>query len=188
MLNANVKKIARWITFVLRHEPEQINIKLNRNINARIIDKNGYVLVKDLLEASNISLEELKEIVKSDNKMRFSFSIDKLKIRANQGHSSKLVNLELIPATPPNTLYHGTAKKFLVSIKIDGLKSMSRQHVHLSDNTVTATQVGSRHGEVVLLKIDCRKMIEDGVIFFLSENKVWLTNKVLPKYILNLND
>jgi len=185
-MNANIKKIARWITFVLRHEPEQINIKLNRRDTAKIIDKNGYVLINDILEAAEITLEDLKDIVKSDNKMRFSFSIDKLKIRANQGHSTKLVNLELIPQIPPNILYHGTAKKFLVSIKIDGLKSMSRQHVHLSDNVATATQVGSRHGEVILLKIDCKKMVEDGVVFFLSENKVWLTNKVLPKYLLNL--
>lgn len=60
---------------------------------------------------------------------------------------------------------------------------MSRQHVHLSDKIETAERVGSRRGEAIILFIRSGQMYRDGFKFLLSENKVWLTDKVPPKYI-----
>ena len=60
---------------------------------------------------------------------------------------------------------------------------MSRQHVHLSADFDTAVKVGTRHGRPVVLIIDSEKMSADGYTFFLSENKVWLTDCVPPQYI-----
>ena len=62
---------------------------------------------------------------------------------------------------------------------------MSRQYVHLSKDIETATKVGSRHGNLYILEIDCKKMIEDGYKFYLSENQVYLTKSVPRKYIKN---
>lgn len=45
-----------------------------------------------------------------------------------------------------------------------------------------AVNVGSRHGKPYVIKIDCQKMLADGCKFFLSNNGVWLTEKVLPEY------
>ena len=61
---------------------------------------------------------------------------------------------------------------------------MERQYVHLSRDYETALKVGKRHGAVAVIKINCKKMIENGIKFYLSENGVYLTKKVLPKYFL----
>jgi len=52
---------------------------------------------------------------------------------------------------------------------------MNRLHVHLSKDITTASMVGSRHGRLVVMKIDTDKVSSD---FFLSENGVWLTDSV----------
>ena len=41
----------------------------------------------------------------------------------------------------------------LIVSKIEGLKSMKRQYVHLTDDVDLATEVGSRHGVPVIIAI-----------------------------------
>jgi len=98
------------------------------------------------------------------------------------GHSIE-VDLELEPGEPPKFLYHGTVHKFIDSIKEGGLKKGSRQHVHLSLDKATATDVGSRRGEPVILTINAEEMCRDGLKVFLSANDVWLTYSVPTEYI-----
>lgn len=177
----NIEKLSRFISFILRHKPEEIGLTL---------DEHGWAKVTDLINGINrsgrrIDMSVLEEIVKTDNKQRYSFNEDKAKIRANQGHSIK-VDIEFKELEPPDTLYHGTARKSLDSIMRFGIKPMSRQWVHMSKDYETAVQVGSRHGEPVILIINAKKMYEDGIKFYLSENGVWLTEYVDPKYILSI--
>jgi putative RNA 2'-phosphotransferase len=106
----------------------------------------------------------------------------KQKIRASQGHSIE-IDLALEPSLPPNILYHGTATRFVESILKEGLKKQQRQHVHLSEKLETATAVGARHGKPVILIVDAKQMQEDGLLFYKSENNVWLTDNVEVKYI-----
>ena len=49
-----------------------------------------------------------------------------------------------------------------------------------------ATKVGSRHGKPYVLGIDCKRMVSDGIKFYLSRNGVWLTKHVDPKYLLTI--
>ncbi|MGN8809664.1 RNA 2'-phosphotransferase [Absicoccus porci] len=51
----------------------------------------------------------LDEIVRTDEKQRYSYNEDHTLIRANQGHSIP-VDVELEEMEPPEFLYHGTAK------------------------------------------------------------------------------
>jgi putative RNA 2'-phosphotransferase len=81
------------------------------------------------------------------------------------------------------TLYHGTAEKYLESILQTGLQKQTRQHVHLSATVETAKVVGSRHGKPVILIINAKAMYMAGLEFYLSENKVWLTDSVPVEYI-----
>ncbi len=174
-----IKSLSKFISKILRHEPEIINIKL---------DDYGYADVESLIEGINkngknkIDFKILKYIVENDNKQRYSFSNDFTKIRANQGHSIE-VDLGFEEIKPPDILYHGTGQKFLDSILKHGIKPQSRIYVHLSKDTDTAKIVGSRHGKPVILRIDTKKMYEDGYKFYLSENNVWLTKYVPTKYI-----
>ena len=47
----------------------------------------------------------------------------------------------------------------------------------------TARNVGKRHDEPIIIKVDARKMSEDGIKFYLSNNGVWLTDYVGIEYI-----
>lgn len=179
MDNKELTRSSKFLSLVLRHKPEKIGI---------VLDSAGWVSVSKLLKAINannkhLTLIELKYIVESNDKKRFSFSEDKTKIRANQGHSVE-INLELDECKPPSTLYHGTIQKFISSIYRDGLSKMNRHHVHLSDNIETAEKVGARRGKPVILVINTEQMYKDEFKFYISDNGVWLTNRVPPKYIL----
>ena len=74
--------------------------------------------------------------------------------------------------------------RFLESIKETGLIKQSRLHVHLSTNEETANKVGQRHGKPIILKIKAFEMAENGFIFHLSENNVWLTDNIPTDYII----
>lgn len=171
-------KLSVFISLVLRHKPDAAAVNL---------DEHGWANVEELIDGINntgrkIDMEILEEIVKTDNKQRYSFNEDKTLIRANQGHSIP-VDVELKEKEPPEFLYHGTADRFLKSIMEEGLKPMSRLYVHLSKDIETANKVGRRHGRLVILKVHSRQMHQEGIKFYLSENGVWLTKKVDLKYL-----
>lgn len=170
----NNKKLSKKLSHALRHAPENYNLEL---------DKNGYTNVASVLDAFNVTIDELVKVIEENDKQRFSFSPDGSKVRANQGHSIK-VDLELKSVKPPITLYHGTATKNLDSILEKGLIKGSRQHVHLSDNTKTAAEVGKRYGTPYIIHIEAALMYFDGYKFYLSDNGVWLTDHVPSKYII----
>ena len=131
-------------------------------------------------------MQDLEEIVRMDEKQRYSFNEDKSLIRANQGHSI-LVDVDLKECTPPAVLYHGTGEKYDSSIDAQGLIPKSRLYVHMSADTDTARNVGSRHGKPVIYEIDCNSMLSDGYKIYLSENHVWLTKSVPACYLRKLS-
>ena len=171
------KETSKYMSLILRHKPETIGISL---------DEHGWANVDELIagisKTHEFNREMLEEIVRTDNKQRYSFNEDKTLIRANQGHSIP-VDVELEEVEPPKYLYHGTGEKFRESIDAEGLKPKSRLYVHLSKDIETATKVGSRHGKPVIYKINCQKMAQDGYRFFLSANHIWLTKAVPPEYL-----
>ena len=136
-------------------------------------------------DGNNLNRALLDEVVFTNDKQRFAYSADGLSIRANQGHSVD-IELALKPTTPPDTLYHGTATRFIESIKEQGLIKKQRQHVHLSAIHETAVSVGQRHGKPIVLSINSKQMDKDGHLFYLSNNGVWLTDCVQVEYLLNL--
>lgn len=170
-----LKRIGKYITLLLRHKPEKEHLDM---------DKNGYVDVSQLITRLKITDEELSEIVDTDNKTRFSYSVSKKKIRCNQGHSID-VDVELDVVQPPDVLYHGTAWKSVQSIFKSGIDKRERLHVHLSADLETAEKVGKRHGKLFVFRIDTKQMFEDGIKFYLSANKVWLTDFINTKYIIH---
>ena len=163
-----LKNTSKFISLVLRHQPEAIGIAL---------DEHGWADVQELIDGINrseghtLDMELLEEIVRTDEKQRYSFNEDHTLIRANQGHSIP-VDVELEEKIPPDILWHGTGEKYVSSIDAQGLIPKSRLYVHLSSDLETARKVGSRHGKPIIYEIDCRGMVEDGYRFFLSANHV----------------
>ena len=127
-------------------------------------------------------MDILEEIVRDDEKQRYSFNEDKTLIRANQGHSIP-VDVELDVVEPPAELWHGTGEKYVASIDEQGLIPKSRLYVHLSKDKDAAVKVGKRHGNPVLYIVKAGEMYRDGYQFYLSKNGVWLTKQVPVKYL-----
>lgn len=174
-------KLGKFISLILRHDPSIIKATL---------DKYGWIEVDKLIDGiklsgSYIDMNILERIVNENNKNRYSFNKDKTKIRANQGHSIN-VDIELKIVEPPQILYHGTAERFIESIAEKGIIKGNRQYVHLSADKETAINVGKRHGVPVVLLINTKEMLKDGIVFYLSENGVWLCNSVPYKYIIKI--
>lgn len=177
------KELSKFLSLVLRHRPEMIGIRL---------DKNGFTDIEALIKNANIYLcqwsksfdvHQLLSVVANNDKQRFQISGDNTKVRAVQGHSHPAVKRHYEPQIPPSVLYHGTAFKSLDGIKQHGLTAQSRHHVHLSADRATAKKVGSRHGKAVVLTINTDQMHKDGHVFYQAENGVWLTKSVSIDYI-----
>ncbi|MBE6876717.1 MAG: RNA 2'-phosphotransferase [Ruminococcus sp.] len=177
----NLTKLSKFLSLILRHSPQTVGIEIEY--------QGGWTDVSTLIQKVNqngkyhLDMQTLEEIVRTDEKQRYSFNADKTKIRANQGHSIP-VNLELKEQIPPEILYHGTAERFLQSISEQGLLHMSRQYVHLSKDEETALKVGKRHGKPYILKVKAGEMHQQGYQFYLSENGVWLTEHVPPEFLI----
>jgi putative RNA 2'-phosphotransferase len=177
----STKTTSRFLSLVLRHQPEELGIEL---------DDAGWVDVDVLLTAlaahgRKTSRQELERIVATNNKQRFAFSDDGARIRASQGHSVD-VELGYVASQPPAILYHGTVARFLESIRHQGLDKRSRHHVHLSATIETAINVGGRRGPPVILEVAAARMAIAGHAFFVSENGVWLTESVPPEFLREL--
>ncbi|WP_312202250.1 RNA 2'-phosphotransferase [Kosakonia cowanii] len=170
---------SKFLSYVLRHEPEAIELTL---------DKEGWAVIDDLiLRAGNkgyaLDKDLIFNVVESSEKKRFTISEDGLRIRAAQGHSTQQVNITYAEKTPPDILYHGTATRFIAQIREQGLLPLSRQYVHLSSDEDTAIQVGQRYGKPVLLKIKAMDMYDKGFKFYQADNGVWLTEHVPCEFI-----
>jgi putative RNA 2'-phosphotransferase len=178
-MNDKTIKTSKLLSLVLRHQPDAIGLTL---------DAQGWADIATLIACANrtgkrLDRELLQHVVDTNDKKRFTISEDGLRIRAAQGHSIKTVDIGYTPVTPPTTLYHGTATRFVASIRQQGLLPGSRQFVHLSEQQATAEKVGSRHGVPVVLQVAADTLHAQGQEFYQADNGVWLTAKVPPKFI-----
>lgn len=169
-------RVSKYLARHLRHDPGRIGVTL---------DPQGWVDVDVLLRAAAahgfpITEAELVEVVARNDKKRYA--LENGRIRANQGHTVQ-VDLDLPAVEPPPVLYHGTVARSLPGIRAEGLRPMSRHHVHLSPDRETATRVGARRGRPVVLTVDAAAMHAAGHVFRLSANGVWLADAVPPSFI-----
>jgi putative RNA 2'-phosphotransferase len=171
-------KISKYLSKHLRHQPERLGLELAPG---------GWVAVEELLAATakngfDISLSELKQVVATNEKQRFSFDDSGDLIRANQGHSIE-VDLQLPVRTPPAILYHGTHVQAVTPILRTGLQKMSRHHVHLTTNLSVAHEVGGRRGKSIIIAVNAVLMESNGHDFYCTDNDVWLVDNVPPEYL-----
>ena len=174
-----ITRMSRFLSFVLRHNPDAAGVKLNPY---------GWVDVSSLIAGGRragfaLDPEILRLIVDNDEKRRYALSADGMMIRANYGHSIP-VDLGVKPLVPPEHLFHGTADRNLSAIKAGGLQSRKRQYVHLSKDIPTATAVARRHGTPVVLTVRALDLHARGCKFYHSESDIWLTKYVPPGYII----
>lgn len=175
-------ELSKEISYALRHAPWEYELEM---------DEEGWVSIEQLLDAlhrseewKNIREVDLCEMIEKSEKKRHE--IKDGKIRAFYGHSipMKILKEEKMP---PDILYHGTARRFMQSIMESGLSPRSRQYVHLSQDVETAENVGKRHdSKPCILIIDAKKAWNEGIKFYLGNEKVWLSDAIPSRYIKEL--
>lgn len=175
-------EISKYLCLLLRHQPEKAELDM---------DEHGWVQVDQLISGVkrhsryDIDRAMLENIVSADKKSRYRFDEDHNKIKCCQGHSIPWVEPELEYCEPPEFLYHGTTTKALEAIEDSGaIKKMKRHAVHMQADINKAWQSAERwHQTPVVLKIDARKMSDDGYKFGVTENVVWCNEEVPARYI-----
>lgn len=173
-------KTSKYLSWVLRHAPRKVGLEVSNE---------GWVSISRLIKLSQqrgifLNRKILYDIVETDSKKRYQLSDDLKSIRATYGHSFH-VDLGSQAKQPPPILYHGTADKYLDSIRERGINPGRRQFVHLSTERDTAVGVGRRHGKPVVLKVNSAGMYENGFRFYSSQGVIWLTEYVPGDFILN---
>ena len=173
-----LKSLSKLISYWLRHSPEDANLQ---------VDEFGWVALEKLqsaLEARGyiISIDQLLELNRSFDKVRWEIDHIKQRIKATHGHSIP-VSLDSTPETPPEILYHGTAVQFLTRIIEKGLLPMNRQFVHLSETKGIALEVGSRHGNPFMIAIGTKELLDKGWKFYKTSENVWLTASIPSDYL-----
>lgn len=175
----DIVEMGKELAFLLRHDKDARE--------QGIIDEHGWRHVSDLTKNHGYTKTLIDEIVATDNKQRYEYDTHKTRIRARQGHSIN-VNVDLTLIEDCDILWHGTSDRFIDSIKKEGLKKMSRNYVHLSPDLETAKIVGKRHGgNLLVIEINAKQMINDGIKIYKSNNGVYLTDYVEPKYFNKIN-
>jgi len=171
-------RASRFLSWALRHDPNAAGITL---------DEAGWASVASVMRAFDrrqfrLNRDDLKQILAEDEKGRFSFTPDGHSIRANYAHSIA-INLNLPASTPPNRLYHGTARHALDAIKRLGLLRQQRQFVHLTSEVISAFSIGERYGAPVVIPVDAARMHAEGHVFYHGAGTIWMTASVPPHYL-----
>lgn len=175
----NDKHLSKTISYALRHDPWKFELEL---------DDEGWVDIDKFLFSLNetekwcdVRRSDIERIIELSDKKRFE--IQEGKIRASYGHSFSNRILKT-NSEPPEILYHGTAKRFIESIKNEGLLPKGRQYVHLSVDEETAIEVGKRKdSRPVILVIRAREAWNGGCGFYQGNEKIWLADFIDPGFI-----
>jgi 2'-phosphotransferase len=189
--------LSKTLTWVLRHKAQDLGLTL---------DSEGYAPVSQVLQLrqlAGVTLEELQYVVAHNDKQRFALrksqpptpagptgssgpaaaaGAETWSIRANQGHSkavgSVIDDVKLLRklTAPLPVCFHGTYQRHVQKIKKEGLKAMSRKHIHLT--TSLDAKSGIRADVQCLVHIDMALALKDGIAFYVSDNGVVLTEGI----------
>lgn len=127
-------QLSKALSYALRHGALKLGLPMRAD---------GFVPLQALLQLPqfhSFSIEDVQLVVNTNEKQRFTLQPGEpstgLLIRANQGHSLQVPELELTPLETPQalplTLVHGTFWKHWPSILLKGLSRQGRTHIHLA--------------------------------------------------------
>ncbi|MEM0448835.1 MAG: RNA 2'-phosphotransferase [Methanomassiliicoccales archaeon] len=180
MNDQELEQIGRTMAGALRHFPEKFGLTM---------DSQGFVSLRDFIAALKRQRERyhwvrphhIIAIVETDPKGRYQISNDM--IRATYGHSLPL-ELNLPTDNIPDLLYYPTTPEEADILLETGLKPSDRKLVHLSRTYNDALNAGLvRTDSPVILEIDSKKAVQDGIVIQRAGRTVFLTQEVPPNYI-----
>lgn len=175
MNEQELEQIGRTMAGVLRHFPEKFGLEM---------DDQGFINLRDFVNALKnqskryhwLRPHHIIAIIETDPKGRYQISNDM--IRATYGHSIEL-NLRLPTENIPDSLFYPTTPEEADILLETGLKPSDRKMVHLSKTYYDALSAGRvRTGEPVILEIDAKRAVEDGIIIGQAGRTVFLANEI----------
>ncbi|KAI0999142.1 hypothetical protein K3495_g9055 [Podosphaera aphanis] len=196
MVSASRENIAisRALSKILRHGAGDMELKLDREGYARVDE----LLKWQRLKSLRTTFADIQEVVNHNPKKRFSMKSNPTPtlaappdhpsqwlIRANQGHSiagdfdGLLAPITHEADNVPETVIHGTYFAFYkMIIETGGLSRMTRNHIHFCttlEDDKRKVQRGIRNDAELLIYVDIKASLADGILWWLSENGVVLT-------------
>ncbi len=177
---SNLTRLSKFVSLVLRHRANDFDLHL---------DSQGFVDFSDLKRLVDekstdvYSDEDWLKVLNGELDGKKRFEVKDGRIRALYGHS-KVERVTYEPVTPPEVLYHGTTPQAEKAIRREGLRSMKRQYVHLSENTERALNVGERRTDHVrLLIVRALEANKAGIEFYSPEPEHYLAQNIPPQFI-----
>ena len=184
----SLMKLSKSLSYILRHGAEKEGFSTSSE---------GFIDVDAILchrQFKIYSEDDIRQVVESNEKQRFALRrhpvSHKLQIRANQGHSFEISDLELTPITKAEdapVVVHGTyLSAWNDFISKEGLSRMKRTHIHFAAGVPGDDKVisGARSSVEVLIFVDISKALANGFVFYRSANNVILCpgneNGMLP--------
>lgn len=140
---ADHRRLSKAMSSLLRHRAPTAGVA---------VDRFGYVTIEELASTLGSSADAIAAVAQHPSEPRFQ--VEDERIRARYGHSFRVDPLDEHVSELPTLLYHGTSWDSLARIAESGLRPMSRQNVHLSNNPLEALEVARRHGRPLLLAVD----------------------------------
>jgi 2'-phosphotransferase len=177
-MEKDLDKLSKTLVWLLRHGAVRNRIPISTN---------GYVSLDRVFKMhqfSNYTLYDVQSVVENSDKRRFDLKQEngKYYIRANQGHScevaSKINQDEIFTKlTEPlkDIVSHGTSYEKYDLIKAFGLKRKKRSHIYfavLDDFVPGCEDEKIRHNAEVLIILDMKLAMSDGIEFYISQNNV----------------
>lgn len=180
MNDEELDKVGRIMAGCLRHFPDKFGLKMNEY---------GWVDVRHFIAAVKVrnpqfhwlKLHHIQAIVETDPKGRYQFKEGL--VRATYGHSCN-VELDLPLDNIPDILFYPTTREGVDILLETGLKPTDRKKVHLSKTYEDAEIAGKlRVADPVILSVDAKSAIENGIVIQRAGTTVYLTNEVPAQFL-----
>uniref|UniRef100_UPI00398F20EC tRNA 2'-phosphotransferase 1 isoform X1 n=1 Tax=Pristiophorus japonicus TaxID=55135 RepID=UPI00398F20EC len=173
-------RLSKALSYILRHGAAELGFAMG---------KDGFLGVDEILQHPRYrgyAERDILRVVETNSKHRFTLrshpDTGRLEVRANQGHSLQVEELELTPISlqagnVPEEAVHGTYLRHWPSIQAQGLRCMSRTHIHLAPGLPQDRGVvsGMRTNCELAIYIELRHALRDRIPFYFSTNQVILT-------------
>ncbi|MEM9800715.1 MAG: RNA 2'-phosphotransferase, partial [Planctomycetota bacterium] len=154
------ERITRALAFMLRHQPEEFDLEL---------DRFGWAGLEDVLYAlqerigSSLEEEDVLDAIEASDRPRYE--VDEGRIRALYGHSFPIDPGE--PTEPPDELFIGVGSRDAARAEESGLRSGRRAFLHLARTEDEAREAGRRIAkDYAVVTVFAGEAYDEGVDFY----------------------
>ena len=170
------ERITRALAFMLRHQPEEFDIEL---------DRFGWGDLEDVIYAlqerigSHVEDEDVEEAIAASDRQRYEIKDDK--IRALYGHSFPIDPGE--PTEPPDELFIGVGSRDAARAEEKGLRSGRRAFLHLARTEEEAREAGRRAArEYAVITVFAGEAFDEGIDFY-DRGSLFLADEVPVEFL-----